>query len=88
MKRLTINRLDKEWHKAKAMLDDWWNDVEIQVDGRNIRTLRTDSPKEALKRWKEETGGEYRHISVRLNHIDENKDIQDVYRVFEHEAGY
>jgi len=88
MKRLTIQRLKKEFEKAKSQLDGWWNDVEIQVDGRNIRTLWTKSPEEAFEKWKEEVWGEYRHISVRLNHIDENKDIQDVYRVFEHEAGY
>ena len=88
MKRLTVNRIDKELQKAKSMLNDRWNDVEIQVDGRNIQTLYTDSPKEAFQRWKEETGGEYRRICVRLNRIDKNKDIQDVFRVFEHEAGY
>jgi len=88
MKRLTLKRLTKEFEKAKNDLDNHWNDIEIQVGGRNIQSLYCNSPKKAFDRWKEETGGEYRYIYVRLNHIDKDGDIQDACRSFEHEAGY
>lgn len=87
MERLTLNRIEKEFLKAKSILDEYWNDVEIHVGGRNIRALYTTSPKDAFDRWKEETNGEYRHISVRLNNIDDYGDIQDVKREFEFESG-
>ena len=39
MKRLTLNRIKKELRNAKTQLNNYWNDIEIQVDGRNLKTL-------------------------------------------------
>lgn len=87
IKRLTVQRIRKEYRQAYSQLDDYWNDVEIVVDGRAFRALYTNSPEEAIDRWKEGTGSEYKRMSVRINHMDDNGDIQDLNYVFEHELG-
>ena len=86
MKRLSLNRLKKEFCKAKMMMDHYYNDLEIEVYGRGVGYLWTTSPEEAFEHWKEEEPKVFKYISIKIQNM-EDSEINNVLHVFEHEQG-